>query len=973
MLKFYLTHLVVLMLYFGMAAPAFSQENPQEWTILETYTIPGKASGLAWDGQYLYSGLYSAPGDDNLIYRINPSDGSYTLQCAGPMESCYGLTYDSGSGNLWTTDHPGAYDPGLAIEFKLNGTYVDEFELPATYFSGIAYDNGNFWTTCYYDPDGEVYKLSSSGTVLDQFPTPGAQPWDICKQGSYLWVVDYNEDKIYKINQDGDVVESHDSENIKPSGIVYDGTYLWYVDGQVQTNSTLYKVSLTGEGNPDINLPATAHDYGVVTINESGTWGCLVQNLGDADLEVTYGDISGTGAEFIGWPSGNTVTITPGGSQVLNIEYAPLEAGELDATAVLETNDPVTPQVELHLTGMAVYDGPYIELSSTQHDFGTVRSGAHTRWNMEITNKGDEPLMITNILVSDEENYYVDPRISFPISIETLSSAFPGIWFKPEGSADSHPAVVSIIHNDEQQDTLEVFLDGAGLEKDWEMGDILWQVQLEDPIDASPKAMIGIQDVTGDEIEDVIVCSEDDYVRCFNGNSHGTADLIWETEIYSGSVYHQNSLTVIQDIDGDGYDDIIVGTAWGDRSVVALSGYSGSQLWKYQTNAFGDGGWVYQVDARMDYNEDGFPDVLAASGDDSNDTGPKRVHCLNGKTGVPLWHTPFSGPVFSVIGIEDFTGDGLPDALAGVSNPNETEGSFYSIDGATGLSKWNFVTNGNAVWALAQIDDLNDNGSKEIFAGVDNGEYYFVDPETLFIIKTGNIGPYLILRSIVIDDITRDDYRDILLANSSNRVIVIDGKESGYAINLPIADKCWVADRIDDVSGDEVNDVVAGSLFGTNHTYFIDTYNVDVMFEDNYGSPLDAMKSINDITGDWSMEMVAGGRNGLITCYSGGLNAPVGIPENSVGNEDKISHGSYPNPFRESTTIFLDLSTKDHVTINIYDISGVLIETILDEDLSEGRHEISWNSAGKNIPDGLYFYNILTTGTVVTGRLLNMQ
>jgi hypothetical protein len=56
----------------------------REWTIVASYTIPGKASGLAWDGEYIYSGLYATTGPDNEIYQIDPVTGSYTLQCSGP-------------------------------------------------------------------------------------------------------------------------------------------------------------------------------------------------------------------------------------------------------------------------------------------------------------------------------------------------------------------------------------------------------------------------------------------------------------------------------------------------------------------------------------------------------------------------------------------------------------------------------------------------------------------------------------------------------------------------------------------------------------------------------------------------------------------------------------------------------------------------------------------------------------------------
>ena len=32
-------------------------QNQRDWTILGSFPIPGKASGLAWDGTWLYSGV----------------------------------------------------------------------------------------------------------------------------------------------------------------------------------------------------------------------------------------------------------------------------------------------------------------------------------------------------------------------------------------------------------------------------------------------------------------------------------------------------------------------------------------------------------------------------------------------------------------------------------------------------------------------------------------------------------------------------------------------------------------------------------------------------------------------------------------------------------------------------------------------------------------------------------------------------
>ena len=96
--------------------PTWAQENhtaPLTWSIVASYTIPGKASGLAWDGTYIYFGIYGVDG--NKIYKFDPSNGTNVLQCSGPFSDAFGLTYKSP--NLVTIDQPSnPTQPANALE-----------------------------------------------------------------------------------------------------------------------------------------------------------------------------------------------------------------------------------------------------------------------------------------------------------------------------------------------------------------------------------------------------------------------------------------------------------------------------------------------------------------------------------------------------------------------------------------------------------------------------------------------------------------------------------------------------------------------------------------------------------------------------------------------------------------------------------------------------------------------------------------
>ena len=73
---------------------------------------------------------------------------------------------------------------------------------------------------------------------------------------------------------------------------------------------------------------------------------------------------------------------------------------------------------------------------------------------------------------------------------------------------------------------------------------------------------------------------------------------------------------------------------------------------------------------------------------------------------------------------------------------------------------------------------------------------------------------------------------------------------------------------------------------------------------------------------------------------------------------------AYPNPFNPSTTIDYVLpqtETNYSTTVEIYDISGKLVKTILNEEQSAGWHSIVWNGTnadGNTVPAGVYLSKV---------------
>jgi len=423
------------------------------------------------------------------------------------------------------------------------------------------------------------------------------------------------------------------------------------------------------------------------------------------------------------------------------------------------------------------------------------------------------------------------------------------------------------------------------LNSDYPIGSVIWQYQISGGSDNSPKAIAAIPDINGDGIDDVVICSEDNNIRCFSGGAIGTGVVLWTHNIYSGNIYSQHGLAITEDINSDGYNDVVVGTTGGDRSIECLSGLNGNTLWTHDTHEYGGGGWVYQVDCRYDYNNDGVLDVLATTGDDGSGTGPKRVYCLNGLTGISLWERPLGGPGFAVMGVEDFTGDGVPDVLAGCSNAGETIGYGKGINGATGAQMWSFQVPGSSVWGVEQLDDVSGDGVKDVIIGDFSGHIYGLNAVTGTQVFSLSIGSVIITRLEKIGDVNSDGHPDIIPAHSSiHTTQVIDGYTGNIIWSHATADQPWNVAPCKDISGDAIDDVFVGTLYQSNYVYFLNGVNGSELRPPiAYGEAVDAIAAIPDVVGDGSMEMLVGGRDGKVICFSGGLNAS-GNPARLIAN-----------------------------------------------------------------------------------------
>jgi hypothetical protein len=97
---------------------------------------------------------------------------------------------------------------------------------------------------------------------------------------------------------------------------------------------------------------------------------------------------------------------------------------------------------------------------------------------------------------------------------------------------------------------------------------------------------------------------------------------------------------------------------------------------------------------------------------------------------------------------------------------------------------------------------------------------------------------------------------------------------------------------------------------------------------------------------------------GINPRFSEDLIDEVSSNENTVNINSEFI-GCYPNPFNPQTTAYLNLKNDSKVTLNVYNIKGEKIRTLVSETLTAGEHRIVWNGTNdnnSNVSSGIYFF-----------------
>lgn len=360
--------------------------------------------------------------------------------------------------------------------------------------------------------------------------------------------------------------------------------------------------------------------------------------------------------------------------------------------------------------------------------------------------------------------------------------------------------------------------------------------------------------------------------------------------------------------------------------------------------------------------------------------------------GSPYQNFPVAlgAPCLGTPAVADLDGDGIHEILVATLN-----GTLHAINSATGQNIAGFpVTmpggSQNAI-TIANID--NDPHPEIIVTTSTTGSIlaYNHDGSQIFDKHVGG----QIKSSAVVADVNGDGNKEIIVIGASGIVHVLNASGNDLP-NTPIsigqAVECTPTVAYFD------NDNYAGIIFGDTNGY-VHSLRIDGTESPNFpiriNGNVKTSAALADIDRDNDLDIVIPNDDSFYVidikrpaqqipwpCYLGVYNRAGNIMQDTPVQDFESPalvtelRGNYPNPFNPSTLISYTLEVPGHVSLEIYNQKGQLVNTLVNSDLPSGMHQIQWNGrdfGGQPVSSGVYFYRMRSGKYSSTRKMVLMK
>jgi hypothetical protein len=448
---------------------------------------------------------------------------------------------------------------------------------------------------------------------------------------------------------------------------------------------------------------------------------------------------------------------------------------------------------------------------------------------------------------------------------------------------------------------------------------------------------------------------------------------------YPGEGQFGRSVSGVPDADGDGRGDLFVGApeegpgaspALAGRAYV-FSGATGDLLYELASlNEELGGQFGTAVSGVQDVDGDGRGDLIVGSWEDPG-ASPEfagRVYVFSGASGEPL-HTltspgeernGFFGDAVS--GLDDVDSDGRGDLLVGAYGENPgtspySAGRAYVFSGASGeplyrLASPNEEREGGFGWPVSGVPDADGDGRGDLLVGAEGEGPGSAGRAYAF----SSVGGYTLTADASPEVVTYGDEITITITVSNNTT-------------TPVSADLWLVATRAGSAGSFVERIGAGAVPAntTATRVFVHTvryaYGGYVLTPDDYTVRVNAGNfNTNTVHASDAFDVTVTADESVTERADGAAATGAASPSAAVAAVT-VS----PNPVRKKATVTFALTAPSQVHLALYDVLGREVAVLVDGEREAGRHDVALD--GARLPAGTYLVRLEAGGEVQTQRL----
>lgn len=468
--------------------------------------------------------------------------------------------------------------------------------------------------------------------------------------------------------------------------------------------------------------------------------------------------------------------------------------------------------------------------------------------------------------------------------------------------------------------------------------------------------------------------------------------------------------------------------------VYEWNGSSFEKMWSWADTTLKTGGASFPTMAVTDLDGDGNQEIVLGipSGTDwpAPDVSPTVIYIFefdsNGGPDEPTasWtanSAPGSNTRPAGMAAGDIDGDGVNEVAVGfrafsTALTNDAL-MIFSIDGGfngpfTQFKVEMIDTTGDwgSVYAV-DVTDLDNDGNKEAYFSTDNHTVYEAsgaDTYTLSFVESPTIGPWTI-QATAEGDIDGDGKNELVFGKTNgtlglwyNITDVASTDSTNEAAVTVVAPGGCRGLTIGDYDNDGNTDIFMGGNYGadvwrveykgsgaitdsSSYTYeqvYQDTTYGQRVYSvsfpgDNIGVKQGGSTS-TDMNGNGKPELVIAIEDGdttitnFLVMLEGDGVVGVEIDPSAQVLQTYTLEQNYPNPFNPETVISFSLTKPEVVKLEVYDLLGQKVRTLVNDYTNAGTHSVNWNGLtddGKQATSGTYIYRLKAKDHQITRKM----